>query len=71
VRYAVETANIPITEAIEMASSTPARIIGRADRKGRLTPGMDADLTVLGRDYAVLLTMVGGGVVYERGKDTP
>jgi len=31
---------------------------------------MDADLTVLGRDYAVLLTMVGGGVVYERGKDT-
>jgi N-acetylglucosamine-6-phosphate deacetylase len=71
VRYAVETVGFPVTEAIEMASSTPARIIGVVDRKGRLAPGMDADLTVLGRDYAVLLTMVGGGVVYERGKDTP
>lgn len=71
VRYAVETAVLPVTEAIEMASSTPARIIGVDERKGRLAPGMDADLTVLGRDYEILLTMVGGGVVYERGKDTP
>ncbi|MCW3979558.1 MAG: N-acetylglucosamine-6-phosphate deacetylase [Candidatus Bathyarchaeota archaeon] len=71
VRYAVETASLPVTEAIEMASSTPARIIGMAEKKGRLAPGMDADLTVLGRDYEVLLTMVGGGVVYERGKCTP
>jgi N-acetylglucosamine-6-phosphate deacetylase len=71
VRYAVETAGFPLTEAVEMASSTPARIIGMAERKSRLAPGMDADLTVLGRDYAVLLTMVDGGVVYERGKDTP
>lgn len=71
VRYTVETVGLPVTEAIEMASSTPARIIGVAEKKGRLALGMDADLTVLDRDYEVLLTMVGGGVVYERGKDTP
>jgi len=70
VRYAVETAGLPVTDAIEMASSTPARIIG-VEEKGRLAPGMDADLTVLERDYSILLTMVGGSVVYERGKITP
>jgi len=51
--------------AVEMASSTPARIVGAADRKGRLAPGMDADITVLDREFSVLLTMVGGRVVYE------
>ena len=71
VRYTVETAGFSVTEAIEMASSTPARIIGVEEQKGRLAPGMDADLTVLERDYSVLLTMVGGSVVYERGKITP
>jgi N-acetylglucosamine-6-phosphate deacetylase len=71
VRYAVETAGFPVTEAIEMASSTPARIIGAALQKGRLAPGMDADITVLDRGFSVLLTMVGGDVVYERGKVTP
>jgi N-acetylglucosamine-6-phosphate deacetylase len=58
-------------EAIEMASSTPARIIGVELQKGRLAPGMDADITVLDRGFSVLLTMVGGDVVYERGKVTP
>jgi N-acetylglucosamine-6-phosphate deacetylase len=71
VRYAVETAGFPVTEAIEMASSTPARIIGAEGQTGRLAPGMDADITVLNRGYSVLLTMVGGDVVYERGKVTP
>ena len=50
--------------AVEMASSTPARIAGVADRKGRLAPGMDADITVLDGEFSVLLTMVGGRVVY-------
>lgn len=67
VRNMVELTGMPITEAVEMASSTPAGIIGVADRKGRLEAGMDADLTVLGPGFSVLLTMVGGRVVYERG----
>jgi N-acetylglucosamine-6-phosphate deacetylase len=71
VRYAVETAGIPITEAFEMSSSTPARIIGAELQKGRLALGMDADITVLDRGFSVLLTMVGGEVVYERGRVTP
>lgn len=62
----VELAGIPVAEAVEMASSTPARIIGVDDRKGCLKPGMDADLTVLKRNFSVLLTMVGGEIVYEK-----
>jgi N-acetylglucosamine-6-phosphate deacetylase len=71
VRYAVEMAGIPLTEAIEMASSTPARIIGAESQKGRLAPGMDADITVLDRGFSVLLTMVGGDVVHKRGRVKP
>lgn len=66
VRNMVELAGLSITEAVEMASSTPASIIGSADRKGRLEPGMDADLTVFDWNFSVLLTMVDGKVVYER-----
>ncbi|MFQ6053352.1 MAG: N-acetylglucosamine-6-phosphate deacetylase, partial [Candidatus Bathyarchaeia archaeon] len=67
VRNMMELTGRPLTEAVEMASTTPARIIGAADRKGRLEPGLDADLTVFDRRFNVLLTMVGGRVVYERG----
>lgn len=66
VRNMVELAGVPITEAVEMASSTPARIIGLADRKGRLQQGMDADLTIFDHGFSILLTMVGGRVVYEK-----
>ncbi len=69
VRNMVELVGVPMAEAVEMASSTPAAIIGMADRKGRLEPGMDADLTVLDRDFSVLLTVVGGRVVHEAGAD--
>ncbi len=67
VRNMVELAGVPLAEAVEMASSTPASIIGISDRKGCLKPGMDADLTVLDHYYSVLLTMVGGKIVYKKG----
>ncbi len=64
VRNMVELAGSPVAEAVEMTSTTPAGIIGLAERKGRLAPGMDADLTVLDRGFSVRLTMVGGRIVY-------
>ena len=64
VRNMVELAGSPIEEAVEMASTTPAGILGLAERNGRLAPGMDADLTVLDKGFSVRLTMVGGRVVY-------
>ncbi len=67
VREAVGRTGLTIAEAVEMASTTPAKVAGLADRKGRLEPGMDADLVVLDGGFNVLMTMVGGRVVYERG----
>ena len=62
----VEKAGVPLREAVEMASTTPARVAGAADRKGGIAPGMDADITVLDRGLSVMLTMVEGRVVYEK-----
>ena len=66
VRNMVEKADVPLREAVEMASTTPARVAGAADRKGSIAPGMDADITVLDRGLSVMLTMVEGRVVYEK-----
>lgn len=66
VRNMVVLVGLPVTEAFEMASATPARVLGLEDVKGRLEPGMDADLTVLDEGFSPLLTMVGGRTAYRR-----
>ncbi len=55
-----------VPEAARMASTTPARLIGEGRRKGRLTPGYDADVTVLGPDLSVEAVWQGGKRVYEK-----
>ena len=58
-------AGIPFEDALTMATSTPARILGLDDRKGTIEEGKDADLVVINNDLSVSLTMVGGEVVFE------
>ncbi len=53
VRNMVERAGLPIESVIPMATEVPARILGVADRKGRLAPGYDADLVILGESLEV------------------
>lgn len=43
-------ANIPVADAIRMASETPANIIGIGDRKGTLQRGKDADILILDKN---------------------
>ncbi|MGD2201538.1 MAG: N-acetylglucosamine-6-phosphate deacetylase [Candidatus Bathyarchaeota archaeon] len=66
VRNMVRLAGFSVREAVEMASETPARIAGASNRKGRLAPGMDADIVVLSSDLSVQLTMVGGRIAHRR-----
>ena len=67
VRNMVKFASIPLHEATAMASSTPARLIGLADRKGRIEPEMDADIVLLDAEtLQVRATLVMGETVYER-----
>lgn len=50
---------VPEEQAIQMASSNPARIMG-FHKKGALIPSYDADIVVLDSQFNVLFTMVEG-----------
>jgi N-acetylglucosamine-6-phosphate deacetylase len=56
VRYAVLTAGVPLPLAIRAASQNPADLLGLADR-GRILPGLRADLVLLDPDLTVAATM--------------
>ncbi len=67
-----------MAEAIEGYTLGPARLSGKGDRLGSITPGKYADMVVLAEDLfeiapeaipevGVWMTVVGGRVVYEEG----
>jgi N-acetylglucosamine-6-phosphate deacetylase len=64
VRNLVNLAGASWSEAIRMATLTPATIAGLAGRKGRLAPGADADLVVLDDAGVVRQAWRGGERVY-------
>ena len=53
IRTMVQKVDIPLEDAVRMASETPARIMGIYDRKGSLQRGKDADIMVLDKDLNV------------------
>jgi N-acetylglucosamine-6-phosphate deacetylase len=55
-----------VPEAARMASTTPARLVGEGRRKGRLAPGYDADMAVLGADLSVETVWRAGEAAYEK-----
>ena len=61
----VVAAGIALEDALRMASATPARILGMQDRRGRLRPGLDADLVRLDGELNVRMTVVGGRIVFD------
>jgi N-acetylglucosamine-6-phosphate deacetylase len=63
VRVMVQKVNVPLNEAVVMASENPARVIG-LERKGRLIVGADADLVVLSPQLDVVRTLVAGREVW-------
>ncbi len=64
VRNMVAMAGVSWTDAIRMASLTPATLAGVASRKGRLIPGADADLVVLDEGGQVQQTWIHGRRVF-------
>jgi N-acetylglucosamine-6-phosphate deacetylase len=54
---------LPLTEAVRMMTVNPARIVGLANRKGKIAPGYDADLVVFDTDFTVQQVMVSGTLV--------
>lgn len=60
-----EQFGIPLTDAVRMASETPAKKLGIYNETGSIAPGKSADLFVLDEQNRVRLTMVGGRMVYQ------
>lgn len=59
----VKKAEIPLEDAIRMASETPARIIGIDSQKGSLLKGKDADIVILDNDTKVRCVFSMGEIV--------
>lgn len=64
VRNMVQLADVPLLEAVRMASTTPARIMSVDHRKGSLASGKDADIILFDQDFTVGLTMIQGKIIY-------
>jgi N-acetylglucosamine-6-phosphate deacetylase len=58
-RFAMD-AGIGLDEAVRMASTTPAGVLGMADRVGSVAVGLDADLLVLDETFRVRAVMTKG-----------
>jgi N-acetylglucosamine-6-phosphate deacetylase len=63
-RNAMQFTGLSLSEALPMATSTPAAAMNCNDRKGVIAPGADADLVLLDAGFQVRMTMVGGRVVF-------
>jgi N-acetylglucosamine-6-phosphate deacetylase len=70
VRTIVERADVPLLDAVRMATKTPASIIGEAKRKGVLLPGKDADIVIFDEDIKIQKTIIGGEIIYDRSEET-
>ncbi len=62
VRNLVELVGMPLERALVPATSVPAQVLGL--RKGRLTPGYDADIVLLDGNLQPVLTLVRGQTVF-------
>ncbi|HXB33145.1 MAG TPA: N-acetylglucosamine-6-phosphate deacetylase [Puia sp.] len=60
VRNGVENAGIPLPEALRMASTYPAAVLGEQDKRGCICPGAHADLVLLDEQLNLLQVIVEG-----------
>jgi len=70
VKFLVENTDIPIQEAVRMATLNPARALALDRQKGVIAVGRDADLVVLDKGLEVDTVLIGGRAVYRRPEGT-
>ena len=66
IRTMVQLAEIPLLDAVRMASESPARIMGIQEKKGSLEKGKDADIIIFDENINLLTTIVEGQIVFNR-----
>ena len=62
VKNCVEHVEIPLDEALRMASTYPAKLIGSKDL-GKIEPGYKANLTIFSKDFKPEYTVLNGKIV--------
>jgi len=66
VRNMVRLAEVPLADAVTMASKTPAKVINEKS-KGQLKKGFDADIILFDENINVSFVMINGKIFTERG----
>ncbi|MCY1144194.1 N-acetylglucosamine-6-phosphate deacetylase [Actinoplanes sp. Pm04-4] len=66
VRHAIQVVGLPVAGVARSAATTPAALLGLADRTGSLTPGKAADVVVLDDALHVRDVLTDGRPVLER-----
>jgi N-acetylglucosamine-6-phosphate deacetylase len=56
----IEQGRVTLRQAAAMASATPARFLGLADRTGAIAAGLRADLVALDDDFTVTESWIAG-----------
>jgi len=64
IRFLVNDAGLTLQDAVMLASTNPAKIIGISSSKGSLSRGKDADIVVMDKELNVLMTITEGRIVY-------
>jgi N-acetylglucosamine-6-phosphate deacetylase len=65
-RTMLDLAEVPLLEAVQMMTSTPARIMGISSQKGSFAKGSDADVVLFNKQIDIQQTFVKGQSVYQK-----
>lgn len=71
IKNMIDFTDIQLSEAVQLASSNPARQLNMFDRKGSISEGKDADLVVLDENLEVAMTFCRGVKAFEREVKRP
>ncbi|MDP4163830.1 MAG: N-acetylglucosamine-6-phosphate deacetylase [Bacillota bacterium] len=66
IKNMVEAANIPLHDAVFMAATTPAMVLGIAKEAGSIEKNKRANLTILNKDYEVTGTIKDGIWIFKK-----
>ncbi len=65
-RNLIKYTGCTLPEALATITSTPARLLGIEQERGRIAPGLIADLVLLTSNLQVATTIANGDIVYQR-----
>jgi N-acetylglucosamine-6-phosphate deacetylase len=71
VKNMIELVEVPLTDAVRMASLNGAKVLGLEHKKGIIAVGKDADLVVLSKDFEVQMTIYEGVIKHSEVSTLP